>query len=288
MLSLFKNKTRTKVVTTEEIHAEIDKQEITLATLLENIGVEQSSHILRKATLASKLGFKQSEVCLKAKELEKQEREIFIQNLEAKEFNYLANLYKMEYPLEKILTVDQFQKVLDKYSLVSAPADKYIKDIPEKVLLTIDACKPIKEDHISPDKYKVNSVYIFQFSRIRERTFVTDYMEIYFKHHFATSSDPNIILKELPSKIQPYIEGCTNKDIHFYTDRIDTSSIQVAAPVDHFDATYMKMLNATPIITDDPIAFQYLKGGFVRILDKWGTPDDQSYLDSTLTNEILN
>lgn len=38
----------------------------------------------------------------------------------------------------------------------------------------------------------------------------------------------------------------------------------------------------------DPVVFEFCKGGFVRIISKWGTDDDQSYLDPSLRNEIEN
>jgi hypothetical protein len=38
----------------------------------------------------------------------------------------------------------------------------------------------------------------------------------------------------------------------------------------------------------DPIVFQFCKGDICRIITKWGTSDDQSYLDPLVINETMN
>lgn len=38
----------------------------------------------------------------------------------------------------------------------------------------------------------------------------------------------------------------------------------------------------------DPVVFEYCKNNICRIVTKWGTEDDQAYLDPLLTNEIEN
>ena len=39
---------------------------------------------------------------------------------------------------------------------------------------------------------------------------------------------------------------------------------------------------------DDPIVFRYLKDDYILIVTKWGTEDDQSYVDPIVINNIMN
>ncbi len=76
-------------------------------------------------------------------------------------------------------------------------------------------------------------------------------------------------------------EICTRKGLH------------VSAPPSHFNTKGLKQLGkhnlkVVGIIEEDPIVFEYLKGDLIRIRTKWGTPDDQSYIDENIINESNN
>lgn len=91
---------------------------------------------------------------------------------------------------------------------------------------------------------------------------------------------------------------------NFKYSMISREGIFISAPKSHFDLTNLTAVNnhgyyadvkpLRMVETKDPIAFQFLEGtpeypeGFVRILSKWGTEDDQSYLDPEVQHEILN
>jgi hypothetical protein len=68
----------------------------------------------------------------------------------------------------------------------------------------------------------------------------------------------------------------------------------IAAPKSHFNLNGLDIdgheasSSETLVLPDDPIVFEFCKGGLVRIITKWGTEDDQSYLDPIVMNEKLN
>lgn len=113
--------------------------------------------------------------------------------------------------------------------------------------------------------------------------------------------------KEKLHKLYRKINGTDQywNNIEYDYSELSRKGLFIAAPKSHFDMS--KLTQATErgyyegvneikvdINTKDPIAFEFLQGdetypdGFVRIISKWGTDDDQSYLDPSVQNEILN
>jgi hypothetical protein len=91
------------------------------------------------------------------------------------------------------------------------------------------------------------------------------------------------------------VVSCSYNGISREEITIDKSGFFIAAPKTHFNLKgltqkskfgFFNVLTVT--VPKDPIVFEYCKNGICRIITKWGTSDDQSYLDPALTNEIYN
>ncbi len=71
---------------------------------------------------------------------------------------------------------------------------------------------------------------------------------------------------------------------------IGQSGLFIAAPPSHFDLKELKKktkhgwFSITEVVAKDPIVFEYVRGGFVRILTKWGLEAN----DPTLVVPQLN
>lgn len=129
--------------------------------------------------------------------------------------------------------------------------------------------------------------------------YISMWEEKVFEGKEITEKQKNIINEKIRNKF-----GCT-KVFCGYTE-VKRDCLFIAAPKSHFDLKSLETVNGlayyyktnvnVKIIqeTKDPIAFNILGGnekypnGFVRILSKWGTEDDQSYIDPIVQNENLN
>ena len=75
---------------------------------------------------------------------------------------------------------------------------------------------------------------------------------------------------------------------------INKQSLFVAAPKSHFNLEGISKENeygffdVNHVEVKDPIVFEFCKNNLVRLVTKWGTEDDQSYLDPIVQNENLN
>ena len=118
MLSLLKKPT----VTVEQIHAEFDSaQERLLAEpsrILNNLQIERQ--IENKGEDLKSLGFVKSEVVTRIKGIQEA-------RTQAEDLARRIQYFKMKYPYEKFITVDELERICKKYNLVHAPVAHYIK-----------------------------------------------------------------------------------------------------------------------------------------------------------------
>lgn len=295
MISLLKPK-----VTVEQIHAEFDSAEERLMKqaedILANLSIPTESAIERKAKLAQELGFVNSEVVAKAKSIAERNQKIQKTIELTKRQADVLNELKFHYPNEKFLTVDELDRICEKYSLIHCPIKNYIKDIPEKNLLEIKNVQFLKHEHKKPlsfrytyDIYKWSSGYMNQYHNPLE-------IPKQYRNEF-TSDERFHSAWEIGRKITELSELPTNKTVHLdsHTEHIvNYTGLFIAAPKSHFDTKGLTakgkfgFFNVTVTEVKDPVVFEYCKDGFVRIVTKWGTDDDQSYLDPVLVNEKMN
>ncbi len=124
------------VITVKQIHDEVDGLETSFLKEVNDILNSNSinkSKEERKSELAMELGFVNSSVVKNAKEIT-QNRLTLVEKTERAK---LLESYKLHYPLDKIIPISLFEDICDKYGLIIAPVENYIKDIPEKNLLEL-------------------------------------------------------------------------------------------------------------------------------------------------------
>lgn len=299
------------------VHDEIDGLYLKTITahedLLATLNIIPASHVEGKGEKLKKLGFtnrieqvemyealarKNKEIEAKAEVLEKEVRIL-------KDFNRTYG--------EKILRWEDFKQVLVKYNLVYNTAANYKMDIPEKnVDEMLDSIATEESDFITC-KYAVTNVENVgitdkQYEEINNMLFNSD--DYYLINDFNSSSSTRVTY----SRVQSIVEKVTRKSINWdspdnwggWEQRAGSArltlnkyairnSLYIAAPISHFDMSgstkigsfsYVPNLESVPMpaLDKDPIAFKFLKGNYVRIISKWGTSDDQSYLDPRLNS----
>ena len=292
MLSILKKPTPVEV-----IHAEFDSAQDRILDecdkVLAELQIPTETQIEKKASIMEELGFVNSETIQQARVLkertQKLEQKINLTTTQAESIRY----FKQKYPFEKFITVDELNRICEKYNLIHAPAKNYIKDIPEKNVLEMKNCKKLEAE----DSFK-------------------NYQVLQLKEKYFKSNTPKFIVKacveglELRNIIHDGFNNnsCINRFFNLASNTIyyefnsmdykittvDKSGLFVAAPKSHFNLdgltkkTKFGFFNVTVQEVKDPVVFEYCKNDICRIITKWGTDDDQSYLDPSLTNEIFN
>lgn len=293
------------VVTVEQIHTEFDSGEQRILDecdrILAELKIPTESQLERKAKLAQELGFHNSQVVSEAKvfaDNRKQiEKTLFVTNEQASLIRY----YKEQYPFEKFITIDELKRICEKYGLIHAPVVNYIKDIPEKNLLEIKNAKKRDKSH-TPERVGRLKFELYDWS--------SNYEEYLSPRHVNGQKHFDIVTKVPDGDIRSWDMRQMAQD--YFTDKgypesrlvnfrgeakleiDDNQSLFVAAPPSHFNLKGLEQTSeygysvVKRIEVKDPVVFEYFKGNVVRIITKWGTDDDQSYLDPALQNEILN
>jgi len=202
----------------------------------------------------------------------------------------LLRMYKQHYPLDKIITLSMFEDVCDKYGLIIAPVENYIKDIPEKNLLELKNSKPTINEHFPDDYYILSDVTFMSGHTSEYKEYIRSFIGKDIKLDRDKGEEGNI--KHLAMEFK----GVIGSEFYCYKAHIEICTkkgLYVSAPPSHFNTKGLRELGkhnlrVVGIIEEDPIVFEYLKGDLIRIKTKWGTPDDQSYLDENIINESQN
>ena len=269
---------------TERIHNEIDTAVVNTSCVSQEIE-EMIEKQVQKVNRLKKLGF------TNCQEVTESETKIMEYNNQ-KELKKLADYYLENYPFNKFLTVDMFEKILEKYDLIYAPVKNYIKNISEKNLKEIEDRKPLGE-------YKQLDVFTFtgdpslftwlktvfgtttpDRSQIREKV-----KKIYSDDHPNGWDDPDISLTTGFHVIEAKIRG--NRSYRTVSQTQKTG-LFIAAPKSHFDLEGLQQdkkgfFNFTKFEPKDPIVFEFCEGG-VLIRSKWGEEAE----DVDLVIPVLN
>lgn len=285
-----------KRASTEKIHKEVDRcadnLKDQLESFLNSIGVQTIGQVHSKAEMMKQLGFPdKNETIVHSNDI----------RLKDEELDTLCYL-KKEYPLEKFITKGDFFSICKKYNLIYAPSRNYIKDIPEKNVQDIFNRKKLKSADEEKGIYKIVGLRndaMVKFLGIKNLTYTYTQLEGLYKKHLSGRYLPNnyasdgswlnVFRWDLTGN--PFSMECTRFDS---IDSVKMDGLFIAAPKSHFDLkglakSELGYASKTTIFSPkDPIAFEFVRGSFVRIITKWGTPDDKSYLDPILTNEKSN
>lgn len=293
MLSILKKPTPVEV-----IHAEFDSAQDRILDecdkILAELQIPTETQIEKKASIMEELGFVNSETIKQARVLkertQKLEQKINLTTTQAESIRY----FKQKYPFEKFITVDELNRICEKYNLIHAPAKNYIKDIPEKNVLEMKNCKKLEaEDQLG----SFSIITDFKFWKNNTKEYID-----FINKNVLNKPIPNWVDTESASSFRRYFQSLNpniSKGGEYYfskikVETIDKSGLFVAAPKSHFNLngltkkTKFGFFNVTVQEVKDPVVFEYCKNDICRIITKWGTDDDQSYLDPSLTNEIFN
>lgn len=285
MISIFK-----KEILAEVIHKEFDNSEEKInkacQDLFNELNIVTFDKVKNKSNILQELGFVNSEAVTKIKT----ESVIGDFNISLERAEYLKYL-KFVYPQSKFITTDELDRICSKYNLIHAPVKNYIKDVPEKNVYEMKNAQPLRGND------KVNKEYIINYTIYKYTYNANEYVSIketkYWENPIKFSSPTNeaglrkyLIDKYKPKKVITFNE--------ITTTTIDKSGLFIAAPKSHFKLDGVEksgkfgFFTQTVTVTKDPIVFEFLQKDFVRILTKWGTDDDQSFMDDSLINETLN
>lgn len=296
----------------QKIHNEFDTAQDRILKecdkILSSLNIPTETQVERKAKLLKELGFINVETVKVAKSIslmnKKIEEKINLTNKQAELICY----YKQKYPLDKFITISELERICKDYKLVYAPASKYIKDIPEKNVLEMANRVVIHK----PDLYPTN-LYTLRVTKFHSR--FGSYYCPYKKHfknktfkielsdsEYKTVSENTMESDRLVARKLGYTLEHNPSPSRFKTQalyhsaeliKIDKSGLFIAAPKSHFNIKGLfnkglSYFNMTKIEIKDPVVFEFCKEDICRIVTKWGTDDDQSYLDKSLINEIQN
>lgn len=294
MFNLFK-----KVATVEEIHQEFDSAEERIMNecdkLLSSLKIPTESALERKAQMLNNLGFINSETVHRANEIssrkEKIQDQLKLTNLQVETIKEL----KFKYPFEKFITVDELERICKKYDLIYAPVSKYIKDVPEKNVLEMSKCKKLERCDMYPQSSMFNHIEFCDFHTTEYKKFVKKNV---LNKPFHDDINPWTPYRIIFERMIKDFKGDIGDNSIYYRDlkvkEIDRNGLFISAPKSHFNLDGLSkeglfgFFSVTTTEVKDPVVFEFCKNDICRIITKWGTDDDQSYLDSTLTNETLN
>ena len=310
MMQLFKRKNKMvqmveniisppKIATVEEIHAEFDSAEARILNqcdaILAELKIPTETQIEKKAKQLKELGFINTETVEQALVLK--ERSIAIENkisLTKKQVDSIK-YYKQKYPFEKFIPVDELDRICEKYNLIHAPAANYIKDIPEKNVLEMVNCKKLEINDKEEEKILITHFEFWKGATEEYQNFIKTYLlnkEFFINKEVLDSEGLfSKFIKELGFSDVP---GSIYWFKEIKSEIINRAGFFIAAPISHFNLKDLDKksqygyFNVEKYEVKDPVVYEYCNNGICRIVTKWGTDDDKSYLDPILLNEIEN
>jgi hypothetical protein len=297
----------------QKIHNEFDTAQDRILKecdkILSSLNIPTETQVERKAKLLKELGFINVETVKVAKSIslmnKKIEEKINLTNKQADLIRY----YKQKYPLDKFITISELERICKDYKLVYAPASKYIRDIPEKNVLEMASRTKISKEDLYPTNLytfratkffgRYSSSYYSPYKKqLKNKTFQIELSD--FEHEVVSKNSiesDRLVAKKLGYTLNTNPSPSRFKTQALYNSaeitKIDKSGLFIAAPKSHFDLKGLfnkglSYFNMSKIEIKDPVVFEFCKEDICRIVTKWGTDDDQSYLDKSLINETHN
>lgn len=289
MFKFLSKKTEQQIVA--EIHNEFDTAEDRLLAeadkMLSELGIDTETQIIKKAEKLIALGFKNAQP---VKWLENSS------HVKTREQAELIRYYKQNYPFQKFLTVDELERICNKYNLVFAPVANYIKDVPEKNIKEIELASKLKNKDECVELFKlvgIKDLSLINMLGKKEPVFtqkeIIDICIEYMGHNiteWTNKAQSNTWLFVVAQKL-----GKAHPDFYSYSkvENTDKSGLYIAAPESHFNLNGLtkknnySFFNITVTEVKDPIVFRYVRGG-IQVLSKWGLESS----DEALLNEINN
>lgn len=300
--NLFKTEEQRQTEIIEEIHEQFDTAQDRLQqeaeAFLSSIKMPKESGIEKKAEQLKALGFENTEdVKFDAKFKEK--RAVVSKEMDAKrELSEMIQYYKDEYPQLKFVTVDELDRICEKYGLIHAPVVNYIKTVPDKNLNDITNAKPLSKEDVKHDDFR-----LLHSDKQKEIDNTLEAIGL---------SPKGFTQKELRDKIVASYGQCPlgwddprigttglyvlnrEKSIRFeHCETISREGLFIAAPPSHFNTKGLErkgkhgFFKVTRTEVKDPIVFRYVKGG-IQVLTMWGDEKFEPHMEPSLIVEGNN
>lgn len=261
------------MTTVEKIHKEVDTAQDRLLSEAKKI---LSAGLSPEEVISDRLikaGFTNTPVVKKAKE-------IADKRVMSQEQATLIGYYAKTYPFLKFLTVEEFDRICTKYSLVYAPVANYCKDVPEKNLKDIEIAQKLRDKDYPWDDFFIGNLRSGDSS---VAAFCKD-LAIPIRYEGAIVNGRADIQDLRRSLWKAGYKGFAHISAWAEYDLIRNSKdgLFIAAPQSHFDTTNLKQNKLgffafTVKEIKDPIVFRYVQGG-IQVLTKWGVEGEDPAL----------
>ncbi len=278
-----------------QIHNEFDTAEDRLLQqandILKSLELKDTNGLADKAMRLKNIGFVNVPVVKELAVITEINKKIEIKQVSTKEQTELIQHYKFTYPFQKFLTIDELDRICNKYGLIYAPIANFNQDVPEKNLAEIENAKWLDKQDFTTEEIEFKIIkWENGVSRRIKRLLSSS--PIIVKEKYIYSHQEDSLLKNT-LKSRGYTKKIPNRwDIYTKAETkiIDKSGLFICAPLNNFNLKGLSKegrlgyFNVTKtIIEKDPIVFRYCKGG-VQIITKWGLEAS----DPALLNEINN
>lgn len=259
-------KTSNQIV--QEIHNEVDSAQERLLQQAHTI-LEKTKPLSDLGERLNKVGFKNSP---KAKEHLKS-KSIIVKTQEEAE---LIEYYKQTYPFTKFLTVEEFDRICNKYGLIYAEIGCYKKDVPEKNLSDIENCQELRLSDTEADMFKV-TYKIYDWGHYdRSKYYNPSDFPRALRNGFTTTQIRNTA-SDISERLVSLAGLSNNRRVHLKQPqifKINRQGLFIAAPKSHFDLKGKKQnglgfFNMSIVEIKDPIVYRYVRGG-IQVITKWG------------------
>lgn len=260
------------MTTVEKIHREVDTAQDRLLSEAKKILTTGLSPEEVISDRLIKAGFTNTPVVKKAKEIA--DKRVMSQE-QATLIGYYANAY----PFLKFLTVEEFDRICTKYSLVYAPVASYCKDVPEKNLKDIEQAQALRDRDYTNDDFFIKLSYTGDMEVDTMFKGKTIPLDIAFLVNDRV--DVQDIRKALwKAGYKGFAHICQWPTYELI--RHSKDGLFIAAPQSHFDTTNLKQNKLgffafTVKEIKDPIVFRYVQGG-IQVLTKWGVEGEDPAL----------
>ena len=201
----------------------------------------------------------------------------------------LIQYYMKEYPFLKFLTVEELDRICQKYGLIYATVDRYKEDVPIKNLEDIERAQALKSKDVVRNHKWVEVTEFWEGNGELSRWLKERGCKIPITTDRGPGEEPREnSLKEAILKMG--YKGSFGRYIFrratiFEEER---ESLFIAAPESHFDLKGLKkngfgFFEVKKTEIKDPIVFRFVRGG-VQVLTKWGLEAEDPSLILPINN----
>lgn len=274
-----------------EIHQEFDTAQDRIMDQAEKVLAELKipleSDIEQKAKRLEAIGFISTIPVKQAEVIRERNSKIQKEFQVTKEVADLLKYYQQTYPLSKFLPESELDRICNKYNLIHAPVANYKMDVPEKNLRDIEERQKLKNTDLGLDQmYLSPSKSRWELKHRKVDEFIHNYGDKILVDKFSIRDRYDVMMAVGRHLKIDWAGLPAEWDI----SEVCKQGLFIAAPKHEFNLEGLKKegkFGFKQIFErkiEDPIVFEYCRGGMIRIVTKWGLEAE----DQALINEKLN